>query len=622
MKKHLLSCLVLVILMNMSLQVVAQVGVNADGSSPDGSAMLDVKSVTKGVLTSRMNTSQRDAIVSPATGLLIFNTDCNDFQFWNGAAWIPIGNSGLVSAPSTISGTTTPCTNAVGVTYSITPLSGAVGYSWTVPAGSTITSGQGTTTITVNFGSTNGAIFVSAYGTCWKSLGAYLGVQLQPLPATPTAETHSQSATQIVWNWNVVQGAMGYKFNTVNDFSTATDMGTATTKTETGLTCNTSYTRFVWSYTSCISSPATFAATTIACSSSCGSITINHLAGIVAPVNKTVTYGTITNIPGEPTKCWITSNLGSDHQATAVNDATEASAGWYWQFNHKQGYKVADNGTRTPNTNWIAPISENSDWTAGNDPCTFELGSIWRIPTSSEWINVDAAGGWTDWLGQWNSNLKIHAAGYLYTTDGSLMGRGSDGNYWSSTQNGDPLGWLLDFTSGYSNITGATKAHGLSLRCLKDASSTFNIGQSYQGGIIFYIDGTGQHGLIAAPSDQSSGAPWGCYGTILGGTSTAIGSGQANTTAIVNGCNTVGIAARICNDLVLNGYSDWYLPSKDELNQLYLQKTVVGGFADDYYWSSSEESVYHAWAQDFHNGYQYIYGTRTVMYYVRAIRAF
>ncbi len=72
----------------------------------------------------------------------------------------------------------------------------------------------------------------------------------------------------------------------------------------------------------------------------CGSsLTINHVAGVVAPVTKTVTYGTVTNIPGETSKCWITSNLGADHQATAINDATEASAGWYWQFNRKQGYK-------------------------------------------------------------------------------------------------------------------------------------------------------------------------------------------------------------------------------------------------------------------------------------------
>jgi hypothetical protein len=104
----------------------------------------------------------------------------------------------------------------------------------------------------------------------------------------------------------------------------------------------------------------------------CGtsSLTINHtMSKGVAPVNKTTTYGTVTNIPGGPDKCWITDNLGSDHQATAVYDATEASAGWYWQFNRKQGYK--NDGTLTPS--WTTTsISENSDWLPANDPCTVD----------------------------------------------------------------------------------------------------------------------------------------------------------------------------------------------------------------------------------------------------------
>ena len=113
------------------------------------------------------------------------------------------------------------------------------------------------------------------------------------------------------------------------------------------------------------------------------------------------------------------------------------------------------------------------------------------------------------------------------------------------------------------------------------------IGQTYGGGVVFYIDGTGQHGLIAATSNQSTGAPWGCGGTLIG-TSTAIGSGQANTTAIVNGCSTAGIAARLCDDLDLNGYTDWFLPSKDELNQMYVQKSFIPGFVGGWYCCSSE----------------------------------
>ena len=208
--------------------------------------------------------------------------------------------------------------------------------------------------------------------------------------------------------------------------------------------------------------------TTLPPAFTCGSsITINHMAGVVAPVTKTTTYSTVTNVPGETSKCWITSNLGSDHQATAKDDATEASAGWYWQFNLKQGYKH-DGSTRTPNTTWITPISEDSDWTAANDPCTLELGAGWRIPTSVEWTNVDASGGWTNWNGPWNSGLKLHAAGYLGNYDGSLGYRGSNGSYWSSTQYNAAYGRYLIFISGNCLMNGNDKANGFPLRCIKE----------------------------------------------------------------------------------------------------------------------------------------------------------
>jgi hypothetical protein len=195
---------------------------------------------------------------------------------------------------------------------------------------------------------------------------------------------------------------------------------------------------------------------------------ISHLAGTVAPVNKTVTYGTVTNITGELTKCWITSNLGSDHQASAVNDATEASAGWYWQFNRKQGYKH-DGTTRTPNATWISCLVETSDWTIANDPCKIELGTPWRIPTYTEWYNIDNTGGWINWNGPWSSNLRLHAAGYLYGSDGSLCHRGIYGGYWSITQSESAYGWYLAFSSGISYVyDDGSKAYGFSVRCVRD----------------------------------------------------------------------------------------------------------------------------------------------------------
>ena len=289
------------------------------------------------------------------------------------------------------------------------------------------------------------------------------------VPLFPVAGIHISAATQIIWNWNTVADATGYKWSTVNNYAGATDMGTVTIKIETGLTCNTAYTRYVWAYNSCgYSTPVALSQSTLACWA-CGisTITVNHVAGSVAPVTKTTTYGTVTNIPGELAKCWITSNLGSDHQATAVDDATEASAGWYWQFNRKQGFKH-DGTTLTPNTTWITSISETSDWITANDPCNIELGTTWHLPTYTEWYNVDNAGGWTTWTSPWNSGLKIHAAGYLSYSVGSLGDRGSIGYCWSSTKKDATNGFYLGFLSGGSDVSYSNKAYGFSARCLRD----------------------------------------------------------------------------------------------------------------------------------------------------------
>ena len=198
---------------------------------------------------------------------------------------------------------------------------------------------------------------------------------------------------------------------------------------------------------------------------SCGTFIINHLtANGVAPVDKTVTYSTVTGIPGEPAKCWITSNLGATQQATAVNDATEASGGWYWQFNLKQGYR--HNGTVTPA--WNSLNNPTVNWSADTDPCTLELGGTWRIPTVTEWNNVLISGGWTDYNGPWNSALKIHAAGTI--NSGNLSGRGQNSFYWSSSITSKGIASNLGAFSfpGSASVGNFGTGNGLPLRCIKD----------------------------------------------------------------------------------------------------------------------------------------------------------
>jgi len=301
--------------------------------------------------------------------------------------------------------------------------------------------------------------------------GAWRSFLLCTPPSAPTEEIHVSAKTQVEWNWNTVAGATGYKWNTTNNYATATDMGTDTTKTETGLTCETAYTRYAWAYNGCgFSVPVTLTQSTLPCIWSCGDpFTIDHVvSGGVAPVDKSVAYGTVTNIPGETSKCWITRNLGASQQATAMDDNTEASAGWYWQFNRKQGYKH-DGVTRTPNTTWITSISESLDWETANDPCALELGSGWRMPTLTEWNNVDLAGNWDDWYGPWYSGLKMHGAGYLNNSSGALSQRGAEGYYWSSsTYTTDEDGIALVTWYDGCQLFPINKANGLSLRCIKE----------------------------------------------------------------------------------------------------------------------------------------------------------
>ena len=151
-------------------------------------------------------------------------------------------------------------------------------------------------------------------------------------------------------------------------------------------------------------------------------------------------------------------------------------------------------------------------------------------------------------------------------------------------------------------------------------------GKSYQGGIIAYLNTATGDGFVATFSDLTSIAEWGCNGyNISGADGTAIGDGIQNTTDIVLGCSTNNIAAKLCMDLSQNSYNDWFLPSKNEVFQLYynLHLKGLGNFKliNAFYWSSSEVNSSYAWAKDFGTGNNINFG-RNIQITVRPIREY
>lgn len=172
--------------------------------------------------------------------------------------------------------------------------------------------------------------------------------------------------------------------------------------------------------------------------------------------------------------------------------------------------------------------------------------------------------------------------------------------------------------------------YGNSVTFSTNFSSTFAVGAIYQGGKIAYVFQPNDlgyipgetHGLIAAPSDQGVLVPWGCKDTaITGADFTDLGKGNENTNDIINGCPTEYAAARLCSNLVLGTFSDWYLPSQDELNKLYLNSSQIGGFHLSEYWTSTENYSQQAYYQSFADGRQSTFN-KDYLRRVRAIRYF
>ncbi|PCJ85559.1 MAG: hypothetical protein COA57_07380, partial [Flavobacteriales bacterium] len=342
------------------------VAINPTGAPPDNSAIFDVNSTTQGNLFPRMTTAQRDAIASPANGLIIYNIDCNNFNYYNGSAWIPINSVGgsAPATPGSITGNTTVCANATGEAYSISVVSGATAYTWTAPAGATVATGQGTTAITVDYGSTAGNVCVTASNNCGTSTASCTAITIN---TAPTAVSASGAPDPIC------------------EGNTLTLTGGATGATSWSWTGPNSYTSSVQSPTIAGITTAGAGVYTLTASNTCGSAAPVNTASIaVSALPTTANAGTDIN-----PACGVTT-------ATLAGNTPTTGTG-LWTVISGTATIITPSSPTSGVTGLVVAGTATLRWTISNAPCTPSADDVVITTTScAPPPNVCTANWFTD----------------------------------------------------------------------------------------------------------------------------------------------------------------------------------------------------------------------------------
>ncbi len=275
----------------------------------------------------------------------------------------------------------------------------------------------------------------------------------------------------------------------------------------------------------------------------------------------------------------------------------------------------------------VRAYGTNSSGTYYGDDISFQLSN--KIPT----VSTSSATGITQIIAYGGGDVTSDG-GSPVTERGVLIGKQPNLTYVGPgpnvIQSGSGTGsFNVTFDSLWADTTYYIRAYAvnsigvgygaeLSFHTL---ASPYTIGQTYQGGVIFFIDQTGLHGYICATVDQGTNF----YAPAGTGFLNATGSGQYNTNLLVNLFGASAYAAGMCNSLTLNGYSDWFLPSIGELLTVYEQRNLIGGFngPDFIYWSSTDNFLYapDASAVNFVTGSS-IVAPKNSSHKVRAVRKF
>jgi len=244
--------------------------------------------------------------------------------------------------------------------------------------------------------------------------------------------------------------------------------------------------------------------------------------------------------------------------------------------------------------------------------------TVWAATTNGTVTNVTGTAPISVSNGTTTHVVSISAA---TTTTAGIMSA-ADKEKLDGLQNAN--GSETKVTAG-TNVTITGSGTTVSPYVVNSTGGSHAIGDTYGGGIVFYVYDGGRHGLIAATADQSTGVVWttaAFQATVSNSLRDGVNGGHANTERIIIQAGAGSYAAQLCANYQGGNYADWYLPSKYELNLLYLQQGAVGGFNGGYsYWSSTEHGAEIAYFQSFGGGNTGDY-EKTFTLRVRAVRAF